>query len=301
MTFGLHQISPNQIPSLSKMFQTPYKYNDYDRLHLKESSKKKQDPVQKTNAYYEMLKDEGIDVDPCEFETVVSDDTILPVKPLYYDGSIPVFSTKQLEWCQPEEYGCFEYLVVEKPDAFVLDYKQEVELRKRPTHFYCRLYRFKIALMQLMCMHGYVPTYVIDACKKIKLGDGLMVWDQIRNVLKKHKWRIYYNRIPIILRQLGYQNKPFQFSDSRFDDILHDFERMHHAFNEIKMDTGRKYFPNLRYVALRLMDKFGIKLKYTIPLLRVGKKKIVLDQIYDQIWEHVIDTECSALIEDFSQ
>lgn len=75
---------------------------------------------------------------------------------------------------------------------------------------------------------------------------------------------------------------------------------MHQVFPEIKQKLGRAYFPNLRYVAVRLMEKHGIKLSFTIPPTRTLKKQESLDQIFDTIWDYILEKDTRELEDYFS-
>jgi len=71
------------------------------------------------------------------------------------------------------------------------------------------------------------------------------------------------------------------------DAILDDFIVLCDAWKSIQ--TDRKYFINFRYVCLRLMQKHGIVHPYSIPLLRTDRKRIALDQIFDQLESISVD------------
>jgi hypothetical protein len=44
--------------------------------------------------------------------------------------------------------------------------------------------------------------------------------------------------------------------------------------------STRKYFPNLRYVALRLLVDHGAVFEYDVPLLKTKRKLKGLDELY---------------------
>jgi len=66
---------------------------------------------------------------------------------------------------------------------------------------------------------------------------------------------------------------------------MNDFKLMSDKFDPLIL--GVKYFPDLRYVALRLMQLHGIEIPYEIPLLntrRILKKSAVkFDLLYATI------------------
>jgi len=44
--------------------------------------------------------------------------------------------------------------------------------------------------------------------------------------------------------------------------------------------STRKYFPNLRYVALRLLVDHGAMFEYHVPLLKTKRKLKGMDELY---------------------
>lgn len=227
---------------------------------------------------------------------------VLPNAPLYRDiFGTAVFSSAQLQWCTPEDLGFTEpYLVVEDEcDAhpLALEYEDEIKLpKKRPIHKYCRKERFKAVLRGLMGQHGTVPQEILDAVRPfvnaMRLMDEEILWDFTRSILKKAKGRKYYNKIPIILATLRVVPLRIKQCEDAHDAILDDFIALCDAWKSL--ETDRKYFINFRYVCLRLMQKHGIVHPYSIPLLRTDRKKLALDQIFDELQSLVSDKKsCS--------
>lgn len=255
------------------------------------------------NPYFELLKQEGIDYDPCEWEELGLTETInreheeitfigkgknktgfhLPNVPVGYDKGIPQFTTDQITDGQPEQYGFYEYDIIDKPSPFALNWEDEVlQPKKRNVHRYVRYERFRNTLAQLMVGHGDVPHHILNAFPKLK-GN---LWENTRVFLKANLHRIYYNRIPSILATLGYiKYKPQR--QRTFTDILDDFKEMDSIYDSIKHKLNRKYFPNLRYTAVRLMQRHGINLPYEIPRARTPKKTTSLDETFDFIWMEI--------------
>lgn len=54
---------------------------------------------------------------------------------------------------------------------------------------------------------------------------------------------------------------------------------------ELKFEKGddRKYFPNLRFVALKLLIKHGAVFDYDVPLLKTRRKLKVLEEAYSSL------------------
>lgn len=259
------------------------------------------------NPYFELLKQEGIEFDPCEwqelglteFVTRENEDVTfigkgknrqgfnLPNVPTSYENGIPQFTTDQLTDADPEHYGFYEYDIISKPLPLALNWEDEVlQPKKRNVHRYIRYDRFRNTLAQLMVGHGDVPSYILNKLPSIK-GN---LWENTRQFLKKSSFRIYYNRIPSILASMGYiKYKPQR--QRTFTDILDDFKEMDKIYDKIKHKLNRKYFPNLRYTAVRLMQRHGIDLPYEIPRARTQKKTTSLDDLFDFIWMEIDSLE----------
>jgi hypothetical protein len=258
------------------------------------------------NPYFEMLSQMGVSIDPCEWEPdmVESVSPVLPNKPHHYTASgRAVFTSEQLSWARPDDFGFFdEYEVIEEEHSshpLALNWVDERNLiKRRPVHRYSREERFKFTLAQLMGCSGDVPDHVLAAMpKSLYALDQDHLWEEVRRILKQHGWRLYYNRIPAILARLHLVPRSPS-STCTFQRIMEDFHRMHRVFSEIKQRLGRIYFPNLRYVAVRLMERHRIRLPFTIPKTRTFKKQESLDTIYDTIWTFIIDQDAQD-VEDF--
>ncbi|OYV41658.1 MAG: hypothetical protein B7Z80_00955 [Rhodospirillales bacterium 20-64-7] len=123
------------------------------------------------------------------------------------------------------------------------------------------------------------------------------VWEFVRRQLKTQRgWRIYYNRIPMILSEL--KVIPFIQKNARnkYQEILNDFIRINNAWE--KVTTERKYFINLRYVCLRLMHYRKVYHPYEIPLLRTSRKKVALDLIFDQLLDQAMEDELEEFLQE---
>jgi hypothetical protein len=245
--------------------------------------------------YVDLLKEFGVVVDPLDIvkEAPLSPpkSPVLPTAPHHYDHhGVAVFTAEQLSWAQPSDFGFDEdYLVVEEEHTshpLRTNYSDEIYLtRKRPVHRYSRRERFKFTLGQLMGCSGNVPVAVLKAMDKKYLASlkSEHLWDAVRETLKRHNWRIYYNRVPAILAGLGMSQ--FRYSSTKvFQDIMHDFDLMDKIFMSMKKQLKRSYFPNLRYTAVRLMKRHGVVMPVNIPLARTTRKLQSLDQLYNDIW-----------------
>ena len=64
-------------------------------------------------------------------------------------------------------------------------------------------------------------------------------------------------------------------------EIEQEFQRISKKFDDSGMD--RKYFPKLRYVALRMIMDYGGTFRYKIPLVKTDCKIKPLDFIYNKL------------------
>jgi hypothetical protein len=87
----------------------------------------------------------------------------------------------------------------------------------------------------------------------------------------------YYNRIPSIVYRLGYEVLR-GYSWQKYLWILEDFERMHRKFRK---GLNGVYFPNLRFICFKLMEKYGISYCFRVPMIRTVRKKPRLDRVFD--------------------
>jgi len=204
---------------------------------------------------------------------------------------VPVFRMHDVNlYGLPSYYGYEDYIVVstyEDECPFVLDWNGEQERRGvlRPVHRYSRVERFVSVVYQLLGERGDVPDSVIDVVRHWGFdSDPLLAWNSVRFVLKQYGWAKYYNRIPGILARLGYHPARFQFW--KIEEVIQKFKKMSSKFDCIKSQLpSRTYFPNLRYVALRMLEEDGITFNYMIPKIRTKRKLKVMSDIYDLMCE----------------
>lgn len=180
-------------------------------------------------------------------------------------------------------------MVVESRETswpLVSDYKMMQHSSSRKIHRYDRVERFKTVLMHLLGGRGSVPLDVLqDVENRVVRFSIQTVWLDVQKILRVNGYGKYFNRIPYILRYLGFKPK-IVFSGSIVDLCMQDFMRMSVKFDRIKSDLEeRKYFPSLRYVALRLLEIHGTTFEYEIPLVKTPCKVQVLDDIFNKLFK----------------
>jgi hypothetical protein len=203
--------------------------------------------------------------------------------PIRYDqDGVACFTNHQLDdYGFPEHWGFETYRIVENRDTMHMttDYKMEMSYYKRPIHRYCRKQRFANTLHQLLGDKGKVPEWVVAIVKTyLKPGD---MWNNTRNILKHYKLRLYYNRIPFIIQQITKTNSSQPVHSEQYRAVMADFDRFCYLFDTHKHTFQRKYFPNMRFMVLKLIERHGIQLNYTIPLTRTMRKRKDLEFIWN--------------------
>lgn len=208
------------------------------------------------------------------------------MKPLRIDNGIAIFSTRDIEdYGLPEEWGYENYQVVESRELnLVTDYKMERQYDMRPIHRYSRLERFKVTLRQLIGEHGVVPDHIVTV-----VGHYLSIqeetsdlWNRTRSILKTLKCRLYYNRIPFILKKLKY-DQCIKWDAKEYLDIVERFKVISYTFDQEKKNFKRTYFPNLRFIALKLLEESGGQMIVPIPLARTVRKRNALEKLWQEL------------------
>lgn len=204
----------------------------------------------------------------------------MPYKEVSYEkDGMSVFSLRDInDYGRPELYGIEVYLVIDDPTEscpYVLSYQDEQDRRGslRPIHRYSMEKRFQLLLRKFLGGNfSRVDNDDLYLTIALELDyDRDKVWNSARDILKKNGWSRYYDQIPSILDQIGYEYKIRCSSTFMIDEILNDFKKLTHAF--LFGDFGkRKYMLNYRYLALKLMERHGVVFEYRIPLLKTERK-----------------------------
>ena len=209
------------------------------------------------------------------------------MKPFKIDpDGIPCFSSYDIDnYGRPEYYGYEIYRVIESRDLnLVVDFKYSSGCDFKPIHRYNRLLRFKNTLLNLIGERGKVPNYVLNMVKSYMKNDSQDPWNDCRKILKHFKQRKYYDNIPYILKQLKLFNTFKIGNEFCLEDILNSFKKFVVQFEKRKEEYKRIYFPNMRYIALKLLKSFGIESIYKIPFARTVRKNVLLDKIWNDLF-----------------
>jgi hypothetical protein len=151
----------------------------------------------------------------------------------------------------------------------------------RQIHRYDRTKRFESILYQLIGHRGNVDLKDLIYIRNQGVDPNPnYIWNSIREILKRGKLQKYYNRIPSIIQMLGIKLKidVGKGSDLVYE-IVRDFSQMQELFISTK-PPDRKYFPNLRFIALRMLETYGATFEFNITRVRTRRKLKPLDDLW---------------------
>jgi len=211
----------------------------------------------------------------------------IPYYPISLYEGIPQYSIFDVDiFGPPDKYGINKYFVLEEiiyDNSRILDDidYQRPNVRERPVHHYDREQRFKWTLRVLLGgSRDPIPLSVLSCFHRGDIDwDPTRVWKSIRNALKIKGYAKYYNRIPEILQWHYYPYKINIPPTINYQEMYRSFKKMHYKFDHSEW-AGRTYFPNLRYIILKMLLERGVVFEYSIPLLHTKAKLPVLEQVW---------------------
>lgn len=226
----------------------------------------------KMNVYYELLTEYGIQLDPSELvseKNVV--ETGVTVDPDDHDYP---------------DWGNHVLMHVNDPHSLhplAIDYKYEQQIFFKKIHRYSRYDRFRFTLYQLLNLNGHIPRsvqfLVATELKSFKVSKS-KIWNQIRCILKRHQLRRYYNMVPHLIHYCCHL--PIDLPKGVVQTCLDQFKLMDQQFSEhLQYQWKRSYFPNLRYIALKLCHLNGVIFHFSVPLIRTSRKKTYLNELFN--------------------
>lgn len=203
----------------------------------------------------------------------------MPYSVIGLDHGVPVFSLRDINlYGLPDLFGVNEYMVLDDPTEscpFVLDYDGEHDRRGalRAIHRYDRFKRFELLIRKFLGGNfsrikneELFLTVAVEVC-----WDRDLIWNSVRGILKSNGWSKYYDNIPSILNQIGYEYKIKCSSPYAIDEILNDFKKLAYGFT-VSAIGNRKYMINFRFIAIKLMERHGVVFEYHVPKLQTIRK-----------------------------
>lgn len=207
------------------------------------------------------------------------------MQPIRYDpDGVPVFTNLQIDdYGLPDEWGYDTFRIVETQSTgyFGMDYKFISEYERKEIHHYSSRQRFENTLQQLLGLRGNVPTHILKIVAESVDTSKPDIWEQVRKVLKENRLSLYYNRIPVIIYHLCKKSPVVWSSKNMYDEILNDYKSFCYTYNSKKENLGRKYFPNMRFISLKFIEKHGGKFNYEIPYARTLRKRKDLEKVWN--------------------
>lgn len=224
-----------------------------------------------------------------------------PCQPVKFEDNMPVYTIDQIEiFGEPCNWGVCAYLVTSSRDnqwTYASDWKFEQDRlgSLRPIHRYVRQKRFEYTLYQLLGFRGTVPLELISDLRKYGYDPRpTHVWESIRGFIKQSEYgNVYYNRIPSIMHMIGLRMRINVNNDDGdfIEEIVDEFRLVNARFDRLK--NKPKYFPNMRFIALKFLHSFGARFDFHIPLIRTKRKLKPLESIWDTI---ALETESARVI-----
>ena len=203
-----------------------------------------------------------------------------PLQPVSYDiDNIPEFSKEDVDlYGSPSNYGYQQFLVIESPtyQQIAIDHHRIY----KDKHRYSRIERFRSVLLQLVGVRGTIPPNVLVT---ILMNDydkhPDRIFSSIRKILKANKMSKYVLRIQSIIHKLGHPytikvKASLQDMENQFRQASFEFERRKHLLN-------RKYFPNLKFWALKILQHNETEFGFKIPLLQTSRIRRKLNIIWN--------------------
>lgn len=206
------------------------------------------------------------------------------MNPVRYEYNTPIFYTSQLDiYGEPDYYGYKDYIVINDTESpLVYDFKMELERKMRPIHRYNRVERFSNTLAQLLGAKGNIPKQTITYIKYFYPK----TWNDVRDALKILKERKYYNMIPTIMSILKLDSPiKLKWNNLMFREMIKFFMVLQQSFFEKKYKLKRKYFPSIRFIALKILQHFGAKFDPELMFIRTKRKL----QCLNEIWEDLLN------------
>jgi hypothetical protein len=207
------------------------------------------------------------------------------MKPFKIDpDGMPVFTSTQIDdYGLPDFWGYKFFRVIDGGATYVTDYKMEQERYFQKIHRYSRFARFKVCLLNILGERGKIPTYIMQIMKTYLKPDSMDKWNDVRKLLKHFKQRRFYDQIPMIVKLLNYGRCFPAINSQQLEGICNDFKCLSDRFESHKETYKRKYFPNIRFVVLKLLELHDMKPNYPIPFLRTSRKRKLLDTLWDEL------------------
>lgn len=220
--------------------------------------------------------------------------------PKYFDNGVPVYTRTMIDlFGLPQTH--FNYLVIDDSIEYLHSYSTlETHCENlNNVHRYDRLARFSTMLLQIIGDAQITSQKGLKCIKQVSkqlpkdydLQSLSTIYQLVRTVMRRNGLKIYYNRIATILHEFNITDVRRHYSTHLVNNVIQDFEKMHYAFTKISHKISRKYFPNLKYVALKLLLKYGFSNPFGLKLAKTPSRLQKLDMDFEYIWGRIEEEE----------
>ncbi len=219
------------------------------------------------------------------YESMLEDLGIFQEFPVEKEEEIPSSpESTEYEYTEYDSGGLSFEMTGKGGPQFCLEYDDVIFASQKKIHRYSRKDRLKFTVCQLAGISGDVPERLIDLIRhKLKTRNPNKIWNGVRKLLKKGKFRRYYNRIPHIIKQItglriiGFDTGVLPRIENRFTELMIKFD------THFKEKWQRQYFLNMRFLCLKLIFEQGCLYPYYIPLIRTNRKRKYLDLLFNEM------------------
>jgi len=221
---------------------------------------------------------------------------MLHYKPIRMEGDLAVFSSGQLDLYGDPDLDLYpQYIVIEGSPIYMQSYAEVSQAVLKKVHHYDRQARFKSALKHVLGQSNIKSKDIepiIAIVSAYVRKDDPDRYENTLKILKHYKAPHLYKHVPAILHMAG-KDKLYdqpQNMSAIFEAVLTDFINFQHKFYEsAEMRSGRVYFPHMKYLAIRFLEKRGVHLN--IPKLKTKRKIKAYDELFNKLVTNYTEIE----------
>lgn len=208
------------------------------------------------------------------------------MQPIRMEDDIAVFTLNQINILgDPEYYGFEKYMVIDNEPEFVLSVNHWKQSYLIPKHRYSRIARFRSVVLNLLgeAKMDFMARLVVE---EYFTKDTSNDYDACRKILKSFKMQKEYKTIPSLLfacygiKLIEIPSGIKKNTSAIIQEIYTRFIVFESLFNQ--MEKTRKYFPSLRYTALRIMEGLGFDTS-KVEGLRTKRKVVSIDLFFTKM------------------
>jgi len=216
--------------------------------------------------YLELLREFGCDLNTNEYlECFPQSKEQRSCDPVGYAGGLPQFSLQQVALFGRDMDEVGEYEVLDVGPDYVMDYGMETSAQKTKIHRYDRCYRFRWTFSHLIACNGKASLDLLREIRARVTNDVLhsrKCFEAIRECLKALGMPKSYISIPYIIRALG--GPRWVITHDQIGQISSEGQLLCRLFNQVAQCLGRKRFPKMMFVCMKLMEKYRVVSPYKI-------------------------------------